>query len=862
MKFLITIFLFWSLPALANDYYFSLLSGNDANPGTQAQPKQSLATANTLINSASPGDGFYFKRGENFTGILNISRSGSASNPIIIDAYGTGSLPTFTSFANLNSWTNQGANIWRSTYSTSGRVNAVVVQGKMQDRGRWPNVNQYDSGFLHFEQHNGFVSITDNDYPAGAITNWVGAEICIRNVRWMLNRYPVTYHSGGTFGYPGIPDEMGGEVIDNFGYFIQNDPRTLDQQNEWYADGSGISLYSTTDPSSLGVRMATVDTLVKIKNSSYITIRNISFQGANSYTFYAVASNHIVLTNCEAMYSGGVGVKMDQCPYSTFDNGLTNYTAIRSLDISPFCDYSEATDNVFKNTGMWYTLAGNGNLANQGPFINGFSVKLLRNRIDSCGYNGIVATGSDWNISYNDVSNFGLLFDDGAGVYTSGPGNNRIFRGNRIINGRGNKHGASNYANDNDNTMNGVGLDDLSEHVLIDSNVVANTSGEGLGLHNSRFVIASNNIFFNTRKQSAGALHDINFPGNPIYDFFVINNTFVSTSRKPTINILQGNDYNALFWINTRRDSADAFNFGYLKGNRFWKPYQDQNFLRVSWRYVPAGSDCSSCTSNDSTYYYRRDVAYRLSDLQRLGKDTGSVGGLIEVPYTYSLTGPEMYPNGAFTSNINDVRNRNASVINHSWASHGIQGGALKATYTGSSSAESLSVLLYRETGTPTFLAGHTYRIRFKLQCPADLVPFQLTMFSNGGDGYASPENNLVYGFRYAQTIDRLFTPTSSLSVAYLEIRTDSSFLCPWFMIDSVSMQEVTNVQYAAADDYVRLITNPSSVPVTFYNDGSWMDDRGKPLPKAVTVPGNYGAVMIRNRNAFLYKGKVNAIIQ
>jgi len=77
-------------------YYFDNTNGNDANPGTEAQPKKSINEFNVL--DLDPGDTVYFKRGETWNGGLKLRNedAGSATDPITITAYGTGNKPIIT----------------------------------------------------------------------------------------------------------------------------------------------------------------------------------------------------------------------------------------------------------------------------------------------------------------------------------------------------------------------------------------------------------------------------------------------------------------------------------------------------------------------------------------------------------------------------------------------------------------------------------------------------------------------------------------------------------------------------------------------------------------------------------------------
>ncbi|MES9991884.1 MAG: right-handed parallel beta-helix repeat-containing protein [Candidatus Thiodiazotropha sp.] len=84
-------------------YYISSSDGNDNCDGlsrTQGSsgscPKASLEAALSLINAAEPGDQILFKRGDQWHGQLNPSNDGTATDPIVIGAYGTGERALFT----------------------------------------------------------------------------------------------------------------------------------------------------------------------------------------------------------------------------------------------------------------------------------------------------------------------------------------------------------------------------------------------------------------------------------------------------------------------------------------------------------------------------------------------------------------------------------------------------------------------------------------------------------------------------------------------------------------------------------------------------------------------------------------------
>src|SRR6187549_2607541 len=181
--------------ANATNYYFSS-TGNDGAAGTSPTTAwQTISKFNSFFSSLQPGDSVLFRRGDSFSGAMNISRSGASSSPIIIGAYGSGAKPVITGLATVSGWTNSG-NTWTSNnaVSTLSRVNIVVINNVNTAMGRWPN-----TGYSTIDSHSGNYSITDNSLPASP--NWTGAEVVIRRNRWTIDRSSISSHSGNTINY-------------------------------------------------------------------------------------------------------------------------------------------------------------------------------------------------------------------------------------------------------------------------------------------------------------------------------------------------------------------------------------------------------------------------------------------------------------------------------------------------------------------------------------------------------------------------------------------------------------------------------------------------------------------------------------
>ena len=226
--FLLT-FLFFTITANARNFYVSN-SGNDNNSGTDpSTPWKTLAKVNSF-KSFAPGDNILFRSGDVFYGSITVYNGGSSGSPITYGSYGSGAKPVITGFTTVSSWTNLGGNIWESTNAVSSlsSCNMVSVSGVNTPMGRYPN-----SGYLPYQSHNTGTSLTSSSLSGSP--NWTGAQVAMKRERWYIEVDNITSQSGSTINFT---DEGRYQLKNNWGFFIENDARTLDQQNEWYYNPS------------------------------------------------------------------------------------------------------------------------------------------------------------------------------------------------------------------------------------------------------------------------------------------------------------------------------------------------------------------------------------------------------------------------------------------------------------------------------------------------------------------------------------------------------------------------------------------------------------------------------------------------
>ncbi len=88
-------FLLISSTTFATTYYVDPSSTSSVANGTLASPWKTIAQVNAGATALNPGDMVLFKRGQTYSGRLNIPSSGTAASPITYGNYGTGNLPEF-----------------------------------------------------------------------------------------------------------------------------------------------------------------------------------------------------------------------------------------------------------------------------------------------------------------------------------------------------------------------------------------------------------------------------------------------------------------------------------------------------------------------------------------------------------------------------------------------------------------------------------------------------------------------------------------------------------------------------------------------------------------------------------------------
>jgi hypothetical protein len=562
-------FILFVFTANATNYYLST-SGNDANSGMDpSSPWQTLNKLNSFKN-LKPGDDVLFNRGDTFYGSITISNSGTAGNPITFGAYGTGENPIITGFTNVTKWTNLGNNIWESTdpVSTLSTCNMVVINGVNTAMGRWPN-----SGYLTFQSHTGKSSISSNNLTGSP--NWSGAEIVIRSSQWTLDRVSVASQIEGELSY--YPT-LTYEPTDGFGFFLQNDPRTLDQQNEWYYNPSTkkLMIYSIGPPQT--VQVASQNILATI-HGAYLNFNELSFVGTNSYGFYNDWSgiSNLNIENCSILFSGIDAIKLANCKYfklekSTLSNSHNNAVNLFYLD-----PYDTIRNNIIQNTGIFAGMGQSGTGTYSGIVATDLIGRVIieYNKITNIGYNGITFRGDSVVIRNNFIDTICTILQDGGGIYTGRSGY-QIYSGRKIQNNIIlNAIGATSGTNSNSYTpAEGIYIDEVSEQVEVSGNSIANCARHGIFLHNANDITVFNNTVYNCAiqlglQQDQDSSHIKNN---------IIKNNFLIAKFQPQF---------ALSYVNFIAFPIDSL--GIIDSNYYARPIDDNLSINI-YKTIPSYS--------------------------------------------------------------------------------------------------------------------------------------------------------------------------------------------------------------------------------------------------------------------------------
>lgn len=387
----------------------------------------------------------------------------------------------------------------------------VIYNGNAQTLAKYPNsgymttgeVYDKDGAVITYDEQNAdtwtAIRNSDNyvymDISDSHISNWAAADNAYLEGYWY--KY-WTYENARLLGV----DEANSRVklsVPNVNivkdrYFtVYNLLEELDSPGEWYIDNSTNTLYfypteEITDSSVLEVTTLdkpviqisdahdiVLDSIslcnasqngITILSSDRIAVNNCDISNVGAAGIYAVGSNEVAISNSEITYTGSEGIRMDSC--GTRKNLTRANNKIVNCDIHDFGTVSRS-----------YTA---------GVRINGgVGIDVLNNEIHEGTHSGIVYSGCEIQMAYNEIYNVLTMGADAGAIYT---GRSYVDWGNEI------KYNYFHDIVDNTNIKEpvvGVFIDDCGSGTAIESNIFYKVNS-GIFLHGGRDTIIRNNI--------------------------------------------------------------------------------------------------------------------------------------------------------------------------------------------------------------------------------------------------------------------------------------------------------------------------------------------------------------------------------
>jgi parallel beta-helix repeat protein len=523
----------------ATDYYLSN-DGNDNNNGiTPATAWKTLAKLSAELGgpsgtwgTISNGDRIYFRKGDTFRGAIAFAAFNN--NGITFDAYGSGAMPLIKGSQLVTGWTVHSGNIWKATVAE--RVYFLYDGGALQTLSRAPNTGTWNLSAATA------TSLTSSSIGSSG-KNFVGANVCVREYDWRLNRQVVTTQSGNTVNWATSIETAG----TNANFYFDNKLELLDTEGEWFYDAASQTLYymSSTNPNSL-VMEASVHLLgiAGNDNRSDNTIQNLRFEHyAQEGIRLMGAANNNVIQNCAFNHNfQGVFVSGSN---NNIQNNSTTDSYYQGVVLANMGN-SMFANNTITNAGMTFGQHRpnfTGDFYSGGLWlINGNAgVTIAYNTITNCGNMGIRFNGNGVVIEYNQIENVMVNMDDGGGIYTWGGDNssyNNIIRNNIIKNLVGNHNGSA-----PGNIINGIYIDNFAYNITVEKNTTYDIpNGSGIIINAGAYNCSITGNLTYKCKQGLG-FYDWQ-AGQSVYNNSASGNTFYANAQGAIPIEIASNDNN------------------------------------------------------------------------------------------------------------------------------------------------------------------------------------------------------------------------------------------------------------------------------------------------------------------------------
>lgn len=503
MNYLFIGFLLLPFMATAKTIYVAI-DGNDSNDGSINSPYATFVQVDDVLEA---GDTVIIKAGK-YRQTLDINVSGSVDNPIIIQAEDNANV-IISGTETVSGWSQYQGDIYQAniTMNSAEEFRQVYHNDELVDIARWPNNTDGDIFTIDAVQLSGkgtVSSVSASNVPDADLTGgyiwYLGAHSGTSWTREITDSTTnsVSFTAIDDTRWPFSPHAPTILRHDNYGrFFVFGKLALLDYANEWFYDEAQTTLYLQTsdgaEPVDNEVEISARENAI-VLDGNYITVQGIEVFGAN----VLINGNNNTIKNSE-IYHGlqrldeldntnaqvGAGSITVLGRNAIIENNIIEHGSLNGIFVAGWGDRGQFV-HIENNTIRYFDTLG----IHASPLrVNTANATILRNTLSHTGRDGVFLPSQNSEFGYNDVSNVGLINNDGGVFYTVG---NADDKNTRIHHNWLHDSVGPAYA---DGRTAGIYLDNNSKGYQVDHNVVWGVTWSGVQLN---WENNNNNIYHNT----------------------------------------------------------------------------------------------------------------------------------------------------------------------------------------------------------------------------------------------------------------------------------------------------------------------------------------------------------------------------
>lgn len=426
--------------------YFVSSQGSDDHPGTIKQPFKTIQKCADIVQ---PGSTCWIRQGT-YRETIQPQISGTESKPITFATYKNEQV-TISGTELVTDWSKERDAIYRAKIDlpvdgyrdTDFLANQIFVGGKMMPEARLPNLSP-EQDFLRpnllgggIESLGGTKAKIQNEVVPELTEGWKGGRI------WANEWY--TTRTGEITG--GTAKQLLAEMTaawerGAYWFYLFGKRELLDDRGEWFYDGNNQELYlwSSDNQAPKTVEVKQRNLAFDLSDRSFITVRNFNLF-ANTITT-SDRSNGVIIDGVRAKYvSHHMTLPPPPKPEIAYESDDAMFLAAHAHDTgiqlrgnnnvlkNSVIDWSsgngvllegnnhQVTNNIIVNTNYQATYAAPVRINGNGHRISHNTIKRTGRDAINFDWHTAGTDGRNLEISYNDISEFGMLSTDLGAIY-------------------------------------------------------------------------------------------------------------------------------------------------------------------------------------------------------------------------------------------------------------------------------------------------------------------------------------------------------------------------------------------------------------------------------------------------------------